>query len=233
MGHGRRDRARWGDDDREPWLRGGIIGFAAMLVVFGVATALTGGPVDPLPAITGVLMAAALFGAVPVSMVVLAVGAFRRRRSEPRWTDATVEDKIQHVKERIQRPDDAWERLLQRCEQSVRATGDAVALAPASPATDWLASMHGRMEQELDKAVILARLARTAFPDEWGTLSAAARAHPLHERLRKAVADFETSKQSIVDIVARLVREPHLDDVRSELAMLEIQLPVLSEPDFG
>ena len=224
LAHGRRhDRATW---DSGPWVRGGAIGFAAMLIVFGVGTVLTAGPVDPVQAVTGVVLAAALLGALPGSLAVLAVRLFHR--TEP---PNAVEARIAYVKERIQRPDDVWERLLAQCEQSVRAAGEAVELAPASAATNWLTALHRRMEQELAGAETLARLARTAFPDERVTLSTAARAHPLHERLRRAVADFHTSKQGIVDVVARLVREPRLDDVRAELAMLESQLPVLSDPE--
>lgn len=237
MGHERQvDRLAPETPSHGPWLRGGVIGFAAMLVVFGSMAALTGGPSPFLQEGAIVVAASVLLGGVPGSLSVILVNSLGWRRRRHERNQVSVEElqlKIEWVKARSQRPDDAWQRLFGRCEKAVRAAGEAVAIAPAAPATDWLSQLHRRMEQELRNADTLTRLARTAFPDERLTFSAAARAHPLHEQLTAAAADFESSKQTIVDIVTRLVHRPDLDGVRAELTMLEDQLPVLAEPDLS
>ncbi|HVV18637.1 MAG TPA: hypothetical protein VHF06_04330 [Pseudonocardiaceae bacterium] len=236
LGHERkRDGSAWLRRATGPAGRAMLVGFAAMLVVFSIGAA-TAGPRNVFLDAAGVLAFAILFGAVPTGLVALSVSSMvrrRRRHTPPQVTVAELQDKIRYVQERIRHPQDVWDRMLGRCEAAVRSAGEAVALAPGGPSTDWLRSIHARMEQELANAATLARLARTAFPQAGPTPSPAARSHPLHEQLSKAVHDFETSKQTIVDIVARLVRKPDLDQVRSELAMLEVQLPVLSGPDLG
>lgn len=229
---GKGSRWAWRDSGYWAWARGGLIGFAAMLVLFGLAIVFGGasmgaGPVgDAAAALTG----AVTFGAVPGALVGLLADLTRtRRRRRQSPTQVTVGE----LTSRAALPDDVWERMYQQCAQSVRSAGDAVALAPASPAQEWLVTLHGRMEQELANAETLAQLGRAAFPDERVVPSEPARQHALYTRLRTAVGDFAASKQGIVDIAAQLVRKPDLDEVRTELTMLEIQLPVLSGPDLG
>ncbi len=237
LGHGERSNRSTSDaHDHGPWVRGGVIGFVAMLILFGLAAMFGGGPEHAFAEGAGVLAAAVLLGAVPGSVAVVLYSTIVRWHHTPRRPEVTVEElqhKIQHVKDRMRRPDDAWQRLFARCDRAARAAGDAVAIAPPSSATDWLWSLHERMRDELDNVDALTRLARTEFPDERGTFSTAALAHPLFERLSRAAVDFESSRTGIVDIVARLVHRPDLDGVRAELSMLEAQLPVLSEPDPG
>jgi hypothetical protein len=223
--------SRWAWHDRGYWARGGLVGCAVMLVLFGLAIVLGGastgaGPVgDAAAALTG----AVTFGAVPGALVGLLADLTRRRRP-PAPARVTVGE----LRHRAALPaDDVWERMYQQCARSVRSAGDAVTLAPASPAQEWLAALHGRMAQELANARALAQLGRAAFPDERVVPSPAARQHRVYVQLRAAVDDFATSTQRVVDIAAQLVRGPNLDDVRTELAVLEVQLPVLSEPDLG
>jgi hypothetical protein len=107
----------------------------------------------------------------------------------------------------------------------------AVALAPPGAAADWLVSLHGRMDQELDKVRTITRLARMEFPHELVVVSDDARRHEPYQRLVRAKAEFEASRQRIVDIVAQLVDRPDLEQVRTDLSVLEHELPALSDPD--
>jgi hypothetical protein len=205
-----------------------LIGFAiALLTLPDTLGPLHAGPfLNLLIILTG----AFVFGALPgllVGALLTMVSTARARRGRP--PSVTVQD----LADRLRRPDDAWERMLQHCTRSVRGAEQAIALAPPSPAKDWLTTLHGRMEEELGNAATLTLLARATFPDERDTPSAEAAEHPLHHQLTQAVADFATSRRTIADIVTGLVARPDLTRVDAELAVLRNQLPVLRVPDVS
>jgi hypothetical protein len=209
-----------------------LIGFALVVLAYALAGASGNLHAGPVEDVLITLVGGLIFGAMPgllIGTLVTVVGALRTHRRQASASSVTVQD----LADRLRRPADVWERMLQDCTRSVRGAEQAVALAPPSPAKDWLTTLHGRMAQELDNAATLTRLARTTFPDEQDTASAEAAAHPLYQQLTQAVADFATSQLTIADIVAGLVARPDLEQVNADLTMLRIQLPVLHEPDLG
>jgi hypothetical protein len=204
------------------WRRGGLIGFIVMLVLWGAVT-LTDGDDGGVGA---ALFAAVILGAGTGLLPGFAIDMFATRHSARRQSAPPPAPPVA-----VPPPDDIWQRMLEQCQQSMRTVDEAVDVAPASAAKKWLVTLQGKMTTELGNATSLVRLARAEFPDEHGSGSADAVAHPLYWQLRKAVADFTTSREGIVAIAAKLVHQPDLDQVRTDLDMLTQQLPELSEPD--
>lgn len=205
------------------WLRGGLIGFAIMLVLWGLASATDGYDDGAGAKVFATVFLAAVTGLLPG----FGIEMFATRRSARRRLPPPPAPPVA-----LPPPDDIWQRMLEQCQQSMRTVDEAVDVAPDSAAKKWLVSLQGKMTTELGNAGSLVRLARAEFPDERGQEgSAAAVAHPLYWQLRKAVADFTTSREGVVAIAAKLVHQPDLDQVRTDLDMLSQQLPELSEPD--
>lgn len=203
------------------WLRGGLIGFAIMLVLWGLVEA-TDGYDDPVGArVFATVFLGAVTGLLPGFGIEMYISRGKRLRQVLAQTPPQVT---------LPPPDDIWQRMLDQCQRSMRTVDEAVDVAPASAAKDWLVSLQGKMTTELGNAGSLVRLARAEFPDEHGSGSAEALAHPLYGQLNQAVADFATSRERIVAIAAKLLHQPDLDQVRTDLDMLTQELPELGGP---
>jgi hypothetical protein len=211
-----------------PWVRGALLGY--VLVVIIVAFNLSGDHSvgDWVSTLT---VGALVVGGVPGALFGVLVGAGLRRREAAGHTVREIADRVH--REAAEHPDDLWARMYSECEAAVRRAGDAVALAPPCAATTWLAELHERMTQELAKAATVAKLGRLAFPDARRVPTEAARNHSAYQQLAAAGADFTAASTRITDIVAKLVRQPHLDQVSEDLRMLENELPSLAEPDLS
>ncbi len=215
------------------WLRGGLLGIAVVMLISVVAAAAGGGLIEIW---SGLVLG--IFGAAPLGMIGGGLIDISRHRVTPRRHPAAGSHEsgrrtVAELVERAGSPIDVWQVLAANCHDSVRRAGEAIALAPESAATDWLRQLHARMVAELPKVDTLASLARTDFAHEAATPSAGAREHPLHAELTTAAAEFEAGRRRIADIVAQLVGQPDLGQVAIELHALEIELPILADPDLG
>jgi hypothetical protein len=212
-------------------LSGGLLGFAVVLVLSVLAGATGGG----LAVFLGGLLFAVFLGA-PLGMLGGHVASRLPRPIVQRPRPGAHEIgrlTVGELTERERLPHDVWRTLAEACHDSVQRAGDAITLAPDSAATEWLWQLYDRMVAELPKVDALASLARIEFPHELATASPAAREHELHAQLAAAAAEFESSRQRVSDIVARLLGHPDLGEITVELRTLEIELPVLGEPDLG
>lgn len=207
------------------WVRGALIGGTVVAALVGLG--MVGYHDTVGDRVSTVIFGAIALGGLPGATIGAIIGAVRRR--QVRIAAAPVRKLAARIQD--DRPNDVWERMLQDCETSVHQAGEAVALAPPGAATDWLVSLQGRMEQELDGVRTIARLARMEFPHELVVVSSEAKQHMPYQQLIKAKADFEASRQRVIDIVTQLVHRPDLDQVRTDLTMLEQELPVLGDPD--
>jgi hypothetical protein len=116
-------------------------------------------------------------------------------------------------------PVDRWSAVVARCEHSVRRVAAVVGAIPASPAKDWMNRITAQFNAELDDVRALAALARA--------MGAAHEDHPASQRLFAAARDFAAFEQEVGRVALKMFDHPELDRARTDLELLEQQLPNL------
>ncbi|PSL54879.1 hypothetical protein B0I31_106399 [Saccharothrix carnea] len=203
-------------------LWGLLIGTALMtiLIMFGLAVPSSDDDGDTMWAaafvasgIVGVVM-----GGIPGTLIGLVVGAVRRRR--PAIAPPPMPMPFPPP---LPPPplNDRWSAMVGRCELAVRRVHAAVATVPASPAREWLERIAARFAAELPDVRRLADLGRALDADHQ---------HPVTDRLSAAVRDFTSFEDEVGRAALRLLNQTTLDAVRTDLEVLEQQLPHLGSP---
>ncbi|MCE6995910.1 hypothetical protein LZG04_14025 [Saccharothrix sp. S26] len=199
-------------------LWGLLIGTALMtaLIMFGISLPSSpDGEVNVAVSLIASGIVGVVMGGVPGTLVGLLVGAVRRRRPAlappppPPLPLAVPPPPPQH---------DRWSAMTGRCELAVRRVHAAVATVPPSPARDWLARIAARFAAELPDVRRLSDLGRALDADQ---------NHPVTERLNAAVRDFTSFEDEVGRAALRLLNQTSLDAVRTDLEVLEQQLPHL------
>lgn len=198
-------------------LWGLLIGTALMTVLFMVTLAAPSSPDGESVPVLASLIASGMFGVVlggvPGSVVGFVVGAIRHRSRPP----APLPPPPRPLP--VPPPaNDRWSAMVGRCELAVRRVHAAVATVPASPAREWLERIAGRFAAELPDVRRIAELGRALDADQH---------HPVTERLNAAVHDFTSFEDEVGRAALRLLNQSSLDAVRTDLEILEQQLPHL------
>ncbi|MFD0199293.1 MULTISPECIES: hypothetical protein [Saccharothrix] len=199
-------------------LWGLLIGTALMttLILFGLALPSSDDDGDPMWAATFIAsgMVGVVMGGIPGTLIGLVVGAVRRRRP----AIAPLPPMPMPLPPPPPPLNDRWSAMVGRCELAVRRVHAAVATVPASPAREWLERIADRFAAELPDVRRLADLGRALDAD---------RHHPVTDRLAAAVRDFTSFEDEVGRAALRLLNQTTLDAVRTDLEVLEQQLPHL------
>ncbi|MFJ6670957.1 hypothetical protein ACIQMJ_07590 [Actinosynnema sp. NPDC091369] len=200
-------------------LWGLIIGTALMtvLIMFGIALPASPDDGTEAPVLASVIasgIVGVVFGGVPGTIVGAVVGAVRRRRlamvlpPPPPMFPPPPPPPV----------NDRWSAMVGRCELAVRRVHAAVATVPPSPAREWLERIAGRFAAELADVRRIADLGRALDANHQ---------HPVTDRLNAAVRDFTSFEDEVGRAALRLLNQSSLDAVRTDLEVLEQQLPHL------
>ncbi|MEU4764943.1 hypothetical protein AB0H12_16965 [Actinosynnema sp. NPDC023794] len=197
-------------------LWGLLIGTALMTMLLMFTLAAPSSPDGESVPVLASLIASGILGGVPGSVVGLVVGAIRHRSRPP-----------VHLLPPPPPPrplpvpppaNDRWSAMVGRCELAARRVHAAVATVPASPAREWLERIAGQFAAELPDVRRIADLGRALDADQH---------HPVTERLNAAVRDFTSFEDEVGRAALRLLNQSSLDAVRTDLEILEQQLPHL------
>ncbi len=200
-------------------VRSALWGAATGTLVMGVLTTVidlavpSSKPSSVFVTIIAIGIIALVFGGFPGAVIGTGVGFIRRSVQRPRHPRPI------HVPH-PQQPYDMWSELVERCAESTRRVAGAVRTVPASPARDWLQRISEQLTQELDDVRGIAQLGRA--------LGAVDRQHPVYQRLLKAAHDFHQFENEVGRVALQMFDHPELDLARTQLEVLEKQLPQLS-----
>ncbi|MFE9744737.1 hypothetical protein ACFYOT_07525 [Saccharothrix saharensis] len=204
-------------------LWGLLIGTALMtvLILFGIALPASAADEADAPVLASVIAAGivgVVLGGVPGTVVGAVVGAVRRRRTALPPPPPPMMFPPPPPPPPPPPLNDRWSAMVGRCELAVRRVHAAVAAVPPSPAREWLERIAGRFAAELPDVRRIADLGRALDADQH---------HPVADRLNAAVRDFTSFEDEVGRAALRLLNQSSLDAVRTDLEVLEQQLPHL------
>lgn len=190
-----------------------------VLILFGItlpASSADGADSPVLASVVAAGIVGVVFGGVPGTIVGAVVGAVRRRR--PALPPQPMGPPPMPPPPPPPPLNDRWSAMVGRCELAVRRVHAAVATVPPSPAREWLERIAGRFAAELPDVRRIADLGRALDADQ---------RHPVTDRLNAAVRDFTSFEDEVGRAALRLLNQSSLDAVRTDLEVLEQQLPHL------